>query len=55
MREPMDSLVEYVNAPARTAAGASRLVPLDALRGVIIAVLALEHANCLSAHEPPTS
>lgn len=42
-----------VLAPTTDAASATRLVPLDALRGIIMLVMALDHANVFIAHAHP--
>jgi uncharacterized membrane protein len=47
-------LHEVTTAPAHVAAGAARLLPLDGLRGAIMIVMALDHANLFiaRAHSP---
>jgi len=48
-------LDEVSTTPVRTAVCAPRLLPLDGLRGAIMIVMALDHANALIARQhPPT-
>jgi uncharacterized membrane protein len=51
---PSPLLDEVSTAPAHVAAGAARLLPLDGLRGAIMIVMALDHANLFiaRAHSP---
>jgi uncharacterized membrane protein len=53
MTPQADTAVANPAAPAARAGGAARLLPLDALRGLIIVVMALDHANLFIAHAHP--
>ena len=47
------AVVEQAAAPAVRSRRGTRLAPLDALRGLIIVVMALDHANAFIAHAHP--
>ena len=47
------AVVEQAAAPAARSRLGARLVPLDALRGLIIVAMALDHANAFIAHAHP--
>jgi uncharacterized membrane protein len=47
------AVVERAAAPAARSRLGARLVPLDALRGLLIIVMALDHANAFIAHAHP--
>ncbi len=51
--QPPASPAKAVSAPHRVAAEAARLAPLDGLRGLIMVVMALDHANAFIAHMHP--
>jgi uncharacterized membrane protein len=53
MTPQADTAVANPAAPAVRAGGVARLLPLDALRGLIIVVMALDHANLFIAHAHP--
>src|SRR5215475_3578570 len=47
------SVVDQAAAPAVRSGLSVRLAPLDALRGLIMVVMALDHANLFIAHQHP--
>src|SRR5215471_10410987 len=57
MSQPLiDSQTRFEVAPAaeRSVTSLARLLPLDALRGLIIVAMALDHANLFVAREHPS-